>query len=94
MTNQQIITLMCQTLRKASVHPRGGCYLLGKEGQVNIFRLRTQQSRLNEHTQTKLEVGSPSMSCEAASQTAEHILQHCTKYPAQTGDFSRTMKQP
>jgi len=53
-------------------------YLLTREEQVIIVRLRTGHCRLNQHMFTKFRIGDSSLCpCGTANMTVEHLLQEC-----------------
>ncbi|XP_041350841.1 uncharacterized protein LOC121369832 [Gigantopelta aegis] len=54
-------------------------YLLSRQEQVIIFRLRTGHNRLNQHMHKRFRlVPSSICSCGEAEQTTEHVIQNCT----------------
>ena len=58
-------------------------YLLTRQEQVVVFRLRTGHNRLNHHLYTKFRIGrTEQCPCETGSQTAEHLLQSCPLHDA------------
>ncbi|XP_041369744.1 uncharacterized protein LOC121383715 [Gigantopelta aegis] len=53
-------------------------YLLYRQEQVNIFRLRTGHNRMNQHMHKRFRLVPSSMcSCGEAGQTTEHVIQDC-----------------
>ena len=69
--------------------PRKDDYLyLGREEQVIIFRLRTGHNRLSAHMHKKFKLTPTSAcSCQQGDQTAEHVLQSCTKLEQERVDI-------
>ena len=56
-------------------------YLLTRQEQVSIFRLRTGHNRLRHNLFTKFKVGDTDQCpCRTGVHTAEHILQHCPNH--------------
>ena len=56
-------------------------YLLTRQEQATVFRLRPGQNRLNYHLYSKLHIGhSEQCPCGTGSQTTEHLLQSCLIY--------------
>ena len=54
---------------------------LDREDQVKLFRMRTGHNRLNSHMHRKLKmVPSSACGCQRGEQTAEHVLQVCSKF--------------
>ncbi|XP_041375231.1 uncharacterized protein LOC121388082 [Gigantopelta aegis] len=52
-------------------------YLLSRQEQVTIFRLRTEHNRLNQHMHKRFWLLPSSMCTCGEEQTSEHIIQNC-----------------
>ena len=56
-------------------------YLLTRQEQVTVFRLRTGHNCLNHHLYSKLRIShTEQCPCGTGSQTTEHLLQSCPLY--------------
>ena len=56
-------------------------YLLTRQEQVAVFRLRTGHNRISYHLYSKLRIGhTEQCPCGTGSQTTEHLLQSCPIY--------------
>ena len=58
-------------------------YLLPRQEQVVLFRLRTGHNRLRHHLHTKFRIGDTAQCpCGTGSQTGKHILEECPLHAA------------
>ena len=56
-------------------------YLLTRQEQVTVFRIRAGHNHLNYHLYSKLRIGhTEQCPCGTGSQTTEHLLQSCSHY--------------